>query len=299
MDPEQAFNAGGSVQSKSLKPVKDSVVSMLELKDGLEENENKNMEKTENVSQAQESNEQQSPASDKYPAPSTPQLKQGERLLDDGDCQDHINCLIEKESVEQEGDSKSVETTCAMSEETLQAGDPQSFTETVIKEEDDSTDGVKSENNMCPNSQNKDTLNHSNGCAEKASSLHNSHGTRANRKKMKVTDYSVYQILLMFLILWCNHIITLFSPSNRLTFMKCLLHLYATSKCSKVYSLSLSLSLSLYLCICSFTHFPPVNTFNNLLIFICLFLTCIRSDVASIRFSHVWISLFTKGVCFS
>jgi hypothetical protein len=36
-----------------------------------------------------------------------------------------------------------------------------------------------------------------------------------------------------------------------------------------------------------------------LLIFICLFLTCIRSDVASIRFSHVWISLFTKGVCFS
>lgn len=182
----KAFNAGGSVQSKSLNPVKDSVVSMLELKDGLEENENKNMEKTENVSQAQESNEQQSPASDKYPAPSTPQLKQGERLLDDGDCQDHINCLIEKESVEQEGDSKSVETTCAMSEETLQAGDPQSFTETVIKEEDDSTDGVKSENNMCPNSQNKDTLNHSNGCAEKASSLHNSHGTRANRKKMKV-----------------------------------------------------------------------------------------------------------------
>lgn len=182
----KAFNAGGSVQSKSLKPVKDSVVSMLELEDGLEENENENMEKTENVSQAQESNEQQSPASDKYPAPSTPQLKQGERLLDDGDCQDHINCLIEKESVEQEGDSKSVETTCAMSEETLQAGDPQSFTETVIKEEDDSTDGVKSENNICPNSQNKDTLNHSTGPAEKASSLHNSHGTRANRKKMKV-----------------------------------------------------------------------------------------------------------------
>ena len=201
MDPEQAFNAGGSVQSKSLKPVKDSVVSMLELEDGLEENENENMEKTENVSQAQESNEQQSPASDKYPAPSTPQLKQGERLLDDGDCQDNINCLIEKESMEQEGDSKSVETTCAMSEETLQAGDPQSFTETVIKEEDDSTDGVKSENNICPNSQNKDTLNHSTGLAEKASSLHNSHGTRANRKKMKVTDYSVYQILLMFLIL--------------------------------------------------------------------------------------------------
>ncbi|KAJ6427031.1 hypothetical protein OIU84_022595 [Salix udensis] len=73
-----------------------------------------------------------------------------------------------------------------MSEETLHAGDPQSCTETVIKEEDDSTDGVKSENNMCPNPQNKDSLNHSNGRAEKASSLHNSCGTRSNRKKMKV-----------------------------------------------------------------------------------------------------------------
>ncbi|KAJ6714866.1 TRANSCRIPTION ACTIVATOR GLK1 [Salix viminalis] len=182
----KAFNAGGGDQSKSLKPVKDSVVSMLELKVGPEENENENMEKTENVSEAQESNEQQSPASDKYPAPSTPQLKQGGRLLDDGDCQDHINCSTEKESVEQEEESKSVETTCAMSEETLHAGDPQSCTETVIKEEDDSTDGVKSENNMCPNPQNKDSLHHSNGRAEKASSLHNSCGTRSNRKKMKV-----------------------------------------------------------------------------------------------------------------
>ncbi|CAK7356198.1 unnamed protein product [Dovyalis caffra] len=182
----KAFNAGASAQSESLKPVKDSVASMLELKVELRQAETEYMEKTENVSLAQESNEHQSPASDKYPAPSTPQLKQGGRLLDDGDCQDHINCSIEKESAEQEGESKSVETTYAMSQETLQLGDPQSFVETVIKEEDNSTDGVKIENNICPNPQNKDGLKNSNGGAKKASGLHNSYRTRANRKKMKV-----------------------------------------------------------------------------------------------------------------
>ncbi|KAJ6942949.1 two-component response regulator-like APRR2 isoform X3 [Populus alba x Populus x berolinensis] len=178
----KAFNTGGNVQSKSLKPVKDSIVSMLELKVELEENEDENMEKTENASLAQESNEQQSPASDKHPAPSTWQFKQVGWLLDDGDCQDHINFSVEKDSGEQEGESKSVETTCTMSQETLQAGHPPCFIETVIKETGDLTDGAKSENNIHPNPQNKDSLNHSN---DVASDLHTSNGTRANRKKMK------------------------------------------------------------------------------------------------------------------
>ncbi|XP_034932694.1 two-component response regulator-like APRR2 isoform X1 [Populus alba] len=179
----KAFNAGGSVQSESLKPVKDSIVSMLELKVELEENEDENMEKTKNASLAQESNEQQSPASDKHPAPSTWQFKQVGWLLDDGDCRDHINFSVEKDSGEQEGESKSVETTCTMSQETLQAGHPPCFIETVIKETGDLTDGAKSENNIHPNPQNKDSLNHSN---DVASDLHTSNGTRANRKKMKV-----------------------------------------------------------------------------------------------------------------
>ncbi|KAJ6415603.1 hypothetical protein OIU84_004409 [Salix udensis] len=179
----KAFNAGGSVQSESLKPIKDSIVSMLELKMELEENEDENMEKTENASLAQESNEQESPASDEHPSPSTRQFKQVGQLLDDGDCQDHINCSIEKVSGEQEGESKSVETTCAMSQETLQAGHPPCFIETVIEDTDDITDGVKSENNTHHNPQNKDSLNHSN---DVVSDLHTSYGTRANRKKMKV-----------------------------------------------------------------------------------------------------------------
>ncbi|KAJ6695895.1 TWO-COMPONENT RESPONSE REGULATOR-LIKE APRR2 [Salix koriyanagi] len=179
----KAFNAGGSVQSESLKPIKDSIVSMLELKMEIEENEDENMEKTENASLAQESNEQESPASDEHPAPSTRQFKQVGQLPVDGDCQDHNNCSIEKVSGEQERESKSVETTCAMSQETLQAGHPPCFIETVIEDTDDLTDGVKSENNTHHNPQNKDSLNHSN---DVVSDLHTSYGTRANRKKMKV-----------------------------------------------------------------------------------------------------------------
>ncbi|KAF9685500.1 hypothetical protein SADUNF_Sadunf03G0061100 [Salix dunnii] len=179
----KAFNAGGSVQSESLKPVKDSIVSMLELKMEHEENEDENMEKTESASMAQESNDQESPASDKHPAPSTRQFKQVAKLLDDGDFQDHINCSIEKEGGEQEGESKSVETTCAMSQETLQAGHPPCFIEALIKDRDDLTAGVKSENNTHHNPQNKDSLSHSN---DVVSDLHTSYGTRANRKKMKV-----------------------------------------------------------------------------------------------------------------
>lgn len=184
----KAFNAGGNV-AEMHKPVKDSVVSMLQLKVETEEPKNENLEKIENASPAHENDHDQSPGSDKYPAPSTPQLKQGARLLDDGDCQDHTTCSTEKESGEQEGESKSVETTCAMTEVTLQVVHPHSSCDTVIKEEDDLADGVKSEKNISSYPQNKDSLNNLDGHAEnpiKASSLHNSYGTRVNRKKMKV-----------------------------------------------------------------------------------------------------------------
>ncbi len=54
-----------------------------------------------------ENDNEHSAGSDKYPAPSTPQLKQGARLLDDGDCHDQTNCSTEKENGEQDGESKS------------------------------------------------------------------------------------------------------------------------------------------------------------------------------------------------
>ncbi|EEF34706.1 transcription factor, putative [Ricinus communis] len=73
----KAFNAGGNVVSDSLKPVNDSGASIPQLKVETEERKNKNLERTENVSPAHENEYEQSPLSDKYPAPSTPQLKQG------------------------------------------------------------------------------------------------------------------------------------------------------------------------------------------------------------------------------
>ncbi|KAJ9152606.1 hypothetical protein P3X46_026157 [Hevea brasiliensis] len=152
----KAFNAGGSVLSESLKPVKDSVVSILQLQVETEEPKNETLERIENTSPASENDYEYS---------------------------------SEKESEEHEGESKSVETTCAMTEVTLQVGHPQSSIETVIKEKDDSADGVKSENNPSGHPPNNDSLNNPDGNAAnpvKASGLHNSCGTRVNRKKIKV-----------------------------------------------------------------------------------------------------------------
>ncbi|KAG2243306.1 hypothetical protein Bca52824_094847 [Brassica carinata] len=87
----KAFNNGGASASESLKPVKDSFVSRLHLDTDMTIDEND-------------------------PAPSTPQLKQVSRLLD----QENINCSVEnvnspteRENTEDSdiGESKSVDTT--------------------------------------------------------------------------------------------------------------------------------------------------------------------------------------------
>uniref|UniRef100_A0A2N9HU22 Two-component response regulator-like APRR2 n=1 Tax=Fagus sylvatica TaxID=28930 RepID=A0A2N9HU22_FAGSY len=108
-----------------------------------------------------ENDNEHSAGSDKYPAPSTPQLKQGARLLDDGDCHDQTNCSTEKENGKN-----------------------------LIKEEEESVDGFKSERKVSPHQHNRESLgNKGDGCVQnpsKASGTHNSCGARANRKKMKV-----------------------------------------------------------------------------------------------------------------
>ncbi|KAL2322931.1 hypothetical protein Fmac_027310 [Flemingia macrophylla] len=108
----KAFNAGARVMAESLKPVKESVVSMLQLQTGNKQHESRVSIDIEKVSRFTDNDHEQSPGSDKYPAPSTPQLRQGIRLLNDGDCQEQTNSSTEKESGEHEGESKSVETTC-------------------------------------------------------------------------------------------------------------------------------------------------------------------------------------------
>ncbi|XP_054809470.1 two-component response regulator-like APRR2 isoform X2 [Prosopis cineraria] len=102
----KAFNAETSVLPKSQEPVKESVVLQLQTDSG--EHGSINLEE----SRFSDVEHEQSAGSDKYPAPSTPQLKRGARLRDDGDCHEQTNCSTEKESEDHDGESKFVETTC-------------------------------------------------------------------------------------------------------------------------------------------------------------------------------------------
>lgn len=103
----KAFNGGPKDQAEALISKKTSAPEV-ELKTDI---------KVE-FSQNQEHNVEVSVESDKYPAPSTPQLKHGVRLVDNGDCQDHdqdqdqTNLSTEKECVDHDDPSKFVETTC-------------------------------------------------------------------------------------------------------------------------------------------------------------------------------------------
>ncbi|KAF8412519.1 hypothetical protein HHK36_000487 [Tetracentron sinense] len=184
----KAFKAGGSELSKSLNPIKETVVSMLQLQLETGESENSRLVETENVDRAHEPDHEQSVVSDKFSAPSTPQLKQGGRLLDDGDCQDQPNCSIEKESGEQEEESKSVETTCNNShlEVTVKVDLSKRPEEAVIKEEDDLTNGSKTGRNRSRHLQNEDGVRVEAGNLTKVSPPPNLGGTRSSRKKMKL-----------------------------------------------------------------------------------------------------------------
>lgn len=152
---DQAFNAG----ENALKPVEDFLDSTLQL----EVDSEAMNEAAEEV---------------KVTSPSTPQLKQGLRLLDDGDCQDHTNSSTEKECGGQEGDSKSVETTFALTEVIQPVEHHLSTSEAAVKEEDDSVNVLKSASNISSHLQNTGDENRI-----KASSLPHS---KATRKKSKV-----------------------------------------------------------------------------------------------------------------
>ncbi|XP_024026471.1 two-component response regulator-like APRR2 isoform X1 [Morus notabilis] len=187
----KAFNAGGGVLSEPLKPVKESPAFMLHVDMENGDPDKKILNERENSSEIQENDHEQSTGSDKYPAPSTPQLKQGARLLDDGDCQDHTNCSPEKESGEQDGESKSVETTLgdSVAEATLLVDQPEMPSKLIVKEEEESVDGTKNESNMSSKLKHGDSQRKVNGSAEnptKASGLNNSSLSKSNRKKMKV-----------------------------------------------------------------------------------------------------------------
>ncbi|XP_019444992.1 PREDICTED: two-component response regulator-like APRR2 isoform X1 [Lupinus angustifolius] len=184
----KAFNAGESVLPGSLKPVKESLESMLQLQKKIEQHENKMSIELDNVSRLSDNDHNHYSGSDKYPAPSTPQLKQGERLLNDGDCQEQTNVSTEKESGEHDGDSMSVDTSCENlnNENITQLRKPE---KTLIKREDDSADGCKGESAVSLNPHNRKFLSKTGGnttSPSKAIVPRDSCEIKANRKKMKV-----------------------------------------------------------------------------------------------------------------
>ncbi|CAK8539555.1 unnamed protein product [Lathyrus sativus] len=167
----KAFNADKNAPSEPLKPVKESVESMsIDL---------------DKVSKFSDNEQEHSAASDKYPAPSTPQLKQVARLVDDGDCHEQTNCSVEKESGEHDGsECKFVETSC----ENLNTENSQS-TKPLIKEEEDFANGSKSESGVVStNPQSKKALENADGNASPNETCvpKDSCENRVNRKKMKV-----------------------------------------------------------------------------------------------------------------
>ncbi|KAK7263337.1 hypothetical protein RJT34_30925 [Clitoria ternatea] len=184
----KAFNAGANAKSESLKPVKESVVSMLQLHTDNEQHENRVPIDLDKVSRFTDNDHEQSPGNDKYPAPSTPQLEQGTRLLDDGDCQEQTNCSTEKESGEQDGESKFVETTCGNlnAESTPQHRKSEN---TLVREEEDLADASKGESVASPHTQNIKVVSNTDGntkALNKVGFRRDSCVPKANRKKMKV-----------------------------------------------------------------------------------------------------------------
>ncbi|XP_039015164.1 two-component response regulator-like APRR2 isoform X2 [Hibiscus syriacus] len=161
----KAFNRGGNDLTKPLKPVKDSLVSILQpqLENG--KPRKGDSKKTEGALVVHQNDHEPLARNDKYPAPSTPQLEQGGRLLDDRDCHDHTNYSEEKENGEQDGKAKSVETTSGnrTNEVNATVGQPQEQRET---KRDRPLNGVDPED--------------SRAVAEKPSP------NKANRKKSKV-----------------------------------------------------------------------------------------------------------------
>ncbi|XXG43730.1 hypothetical protein AAC387_Pa01g3704 [Persea americana] len=205
--PEQAFNAGGSGLSKSLKPIKETVVSMLQLQSETAEVKNENPSDTENSAHADGHDTEQPLASDKYPAPSTPQIERG-RSLDVEDCQDKTSCAVKKESDEHDreptelqkvscSESKSVENTCinSVSAVAVKADSLSSPGVPLLEEEVDSADGSKTsecnaskESIISSHSHNGDNLESSagDGNQKKASAHPNSCAAKTNKKKTKV-----------------------------------------------------------------------------------------------------------------
>lgn len=190
---EQAFNAGGNELSKSLKPIKDTVVSMLEKQSETDEHKIKEEESEKDDKYGCE----KTMANDRFSAPSTPQLEQGGRFPTNGEFQEITHCSIAKE-LPQPGKhsssvSKSVGNTCdnlvsfANNKDVLP-----SKAEAEAEEEVNSVDGSKTDECSAVKEGFLPSHFHSMDDLQK-NRLSYSDGARNNRKKMKVLLYKFLQ----------------------------------------------------------------------------------------------------------
>ncbi|MQM03826.1 hypothetical protein Taro_036615 [Colocasia esculenta] len=214
----KAFNAGSAVLSKSLRPIKETVASILQLQPDSGATELKDYQDYSSMVDAAEVDGQRhdehvdSLPIDKFPAPSTPQLEQSSRSLDDRDCQDQLNCsideskdhvndLIEEQTRLCASESKSVDNTCNNSTGEICKEEPSTPADFVMEDEIDSAYGSKTDERAPPGDHlvPSPRLNHEDGAIKqstvedlnqkKASPHHSSSylgGSRSNKKRIKV-----------------------------------------------------------------------------------------------------------------
>lgn len=208
----KAFNAGPSIDSESLKPIKDSVSSVLHLQQEPEQTENQVSEEQGNGAEAvivHQGYEQESGYSDKFPAPPTPQVNQGERVLDNGDDQDQTNCSADKGSRGDDGESKFVDTTSTSSVTEVQADQSQrsvDSVEPVMKEENksmDCTEDMTFTSSCSLNKKGTDNYHADYRDFNKESGAYSPCGGKPHRKKAKMISVKISVTSMLF-----NHVIT-------------------------------------------------------------------------------------------
>ncbi|URD86147.1 Two-component response [Musa troglodytarum] len=180
----KAFNAGGNELSKSLKPIKDTVVSMLKKHSETDEHKIKEEESEKDDKYGSE----KTMTNDRFSAPSTPQPEQGKRFPTNGEFQEMTHCSIAKELPQprkhSSSVSKSVGNTCdnsvsiAISKDVLPS-------KAEAEEEVNSVDGSKTDECSAVKEGFLPSHFHSVDGLPK-NRLSHSDGARNNRKKMKV-----------------------------------------------------------------------------------------------------------------
>lgn len=186
----KAFNAGDKDALSSSKPIKDSVISMLQFQLGGIEEDNQASATTETLTLELENKDIPS-GSDKYPAPSTPQLKDGDRSFDNTVRHFQANFAGGHESRELDGESKSVETTSITSVSETTALSRPVLVQDDIKEEHEPSVGC-GEIKISSHLEIKDPFNcrgSSDTDPKRDPAKQDSCGMRSNKRKTKV-DWS-------------------------------------------------------------------------------------------------------------